>query len=125
MNEMNREQFLRKWEDTHAELSLGKKNNIKHPEDKNIWYRGKIPGKRLIEKQAMDKRADDLRHMLLDVVATRSSELLDADIIKMVSLAIRALPQQINANVNTFDTSNLEALYAKANAVDAEFKEEE
>ena len=79
------EAYSRKYENTHLEFSMlellskGKKSNLSFPDDKAILSNGEIRGKKEIERQAMVKRDKDLRHMLLDAVAVRKLEILDAD----------------------------------------------
>jgi len=105
MHRMNKEEFNRKYMDTHTELSAldrleqGRKGSVvKHsPGDKNIYSRGKIPGKNVIENKCFEKRAEDTKHYLLDALEVRSLDILDKEqmpIDKLVNSVIKTLPQK-------------------------------
>ena len=101
---MNQEEFKRIYTDTHMELQVADlmhgQSLIKvHPGDKNISARGKIPGKALIEKKAMDERAEGMAHCLMDAVGARVGDLMDIPMDKLVSLAIKANPQKLEQKI--------------------------
>ena len=101
---MNQEEFKRIYTDTHMELQVADlmhgQSLIKvHPGDKNITVRGKIPGKALIEKLAMDERAEGMAHCLMDAVGARIGDLMDIPMDKLVSLAIKANPQKLEQKI--------------------------
>ena len=79
------EMYNRQYADTHLEFSVlelltkGKKSELSFPDDSSILPSGEIRGKRKIEREAAEKRDKDLRHMLLDAVAVRKLEILDAE----------------------------------------------
>jgi hypothetical protein len=80
----------------------------KEPGDKNIVRGRKIPGKHLIEQVAMEKRAADYKHYLLDAVTVRKQEILnkeDVPMVQLLQIVSRNLPQQVeskNEHVFTF-----------------------
>ena len=102
---MNPEEFIRKYEDTHTELSvidkLASSGSLieKHPEDKNITVKGVIPGKHLIESRATEKRAEGLLHCLFDACSARIPDLMEMPIDKLVALTIKASPQKIDQKI--------------------------
>ena len=101
---MTPEEFKKTYTDTHTELQVADlmhgQSLIKvHPGDKNITVRGKIPGKALIEKKAMDERAEGMAHCLMDAVGARVSDLMDIPMDKLVSLAIKANPQKLEQKI--------------------------
>ena len=101
---MNQEEFKRIYTDTHMELQVADlmhgQSLIKNsPGDKNITVRGKIPGKALIEKKAMDERAEGMAHCLMDAVGARIGDLMDIPMDKLVSLAIKANPQKLEQKI--------------------------
>jgi len=101
---MNQEEFKRIYTDTHMELQVADlmhgQSLIKNsPGDKNITVRGKIPGKALIEKIAMDERAEGMAHCLMDAVGARVGDLMDIPMDKLVSLAIKANPQKLEQKI--------------------------
>jgi len=112
MEEISRAEFKRKYsKDNH--LGLYCKNNLadigqgslirSSPGDRNITVDKPIPGKNLIEKKAMDKRAEDFKHYLLDAVAVRKKEILDKKEVPMVQLlqiVSRNLPQEVKSDSN-------------------------
>ena len=103
---MTPEEFRRTYEDTHTELQALElmRNNgslIKtEPGARNITVNGKIPGKALIEKRAMEERAEGLAHCLMDAVGARVGDLMDIPMDKLVSLAIKANPQKIDQTID-------------------------
>jgi len=104
MQGMSKEQFHRKWADTHTELSAldrlegGRQSLIKDsPGDKNIYTKGKIPGKNVIEKKAFEERAENFKHYVMDAVCVRSKDILDKEqmpIDKLLNTVVKTLPQR-------------------------------
>lgn len=132
MDGMTKEQFKRKYEDTHTEikcmsdLEAGRANSSlikKSPGDKNIKTRGKIPGKKLIERRAIEQRSDDFKHYILDAVSVRKQEILDKKDVPMVQLlqiVSRNLPQKIESkNEHTFTFADM-VKRASAEIIDVE-----
>jgi len=103
MRQLSKEQFKRKWVDTHTELSAldlleqGRKGSllVKHNEDKSIKMRGKIPGKNIIEKKSIENQEKNLKEFILDASMVRSSEILDMDYAKLLSIAVKLVPTQV------------------------------
>lgn len=121
---MNKEEFTRRYKDTHTELQLLEASRettslVKvHPEDKGIASNYKIPGKALIESLAMEKRAEGLSHCLLDAISARVEDLMDIPMEKLVSLGIKTLPQKVDQKIDgNFTLINM---IQKAHTVDAE-----
>ena len=109
---MSREEFARKYFGTHTELSAltrleeGQKHRSligSHPEDKNIPYRGKIPGKNLIEKKCFKDREDNFKNYLLDAVAVRNKEILNKEEMPfkdLLNFATKVLSNKVEGEVN-------------------------
>ena len=130
---MNPEEFISTYKDTHMEFQLtdalnagsfDKGSLIKtSPGDKNITVRGKIPGKALIESREMDKRAEGLSHCLMDAVGARIDNLMEIPMDKLVSLAIKTLPQKTESKIEgNFTLVNMiqQSQKAKVETIDAE-----
>ena len=136
MEGMSKEQFRRKYFDTHrgihsvgdlANGGFGKSSLVKKsPGDKNIRRRGKIPGKNLIENKCMKDRAEVFKHYLMDATDVRSQEILDPDklpIDKLLSLVIKTLPQKVEGEVEhafTFADMAKKAAMERAETIDVE-----
>jgi hypothetical protein len=105
MQRLDKDQFRRKYLDTHKELAIIEQlsNNgslIKsHPEDKGITTT-KIAGKSLIEKQAKEERYGEFEEYLLDALSVRADEILQLKFDKLLDLITRNKPQQIQSEVN-------------------------
>ena len=100
---------------------------IKHePGDRNIVRGKKIPGKHLIEQVAMDKRAADYKHYLLDAVTVRKQEILnkkDVPMVQLLQIVSRNLPQQVeskNEHVFTFADMVKKATQERERVIDVE-----
>ena len=83
---MSKEEFARKYKDTHAELQFGnmlekaRKTSslkMKFPDDKNAGAVSKH--KKPLERAGFVKRADGFKHYLMDGISVRSEELLSPD----------------------------------------------
>ncbi len=120
MEYMNKEQFKRKYLDTHkgihcvSDLNNGTFNKgslIKNsPGDKNITQRGKIKGKNIIEHKAMEKRSEDKKHYIMDAVSVRGMEILDKEAMpfpKLLDSMIKILPQKVEAQVAHFTYADM------------------
>ncbi len=100
---MTPEEFINKWADTHTEMQLAdslRGSLIRSSEgDKGVTNHGKLPGKNVIEREAFEKKADDLRELVMDaVVGVRAADILDKEQMpydKLLGHAIRLLPQKI------------------------------
>ena len=80
MSPMDREQFKRKWYDTHTELKLGSAmfgaNAVKKsPGDRNAANVSKL--KKPIEKFYMDKQRENMVELLSDAFGIRAKEVLN------------------------------------------------
>lgn len=98
-------QFLKKWTDTHTELSLSgmdkNKSTIKtHPSDKNISCRGKIPGKNIIEKKCFEDRRNKILECLCDAFEVRAKDLVQEDALKIADRIVKFLPQKVEQDVS-------------------------
>ena len=120
MEGMTREQFNRKYIDTHkgihcvTDLNNGAFNKgslIKEsPSDHHITTHGPIEGKKMIEKKGMEERADDKKHYIMDAVSVRQEEILDKDIMpfpKLLDSMIKIMPQKVEAQVAHFTFADM------------------
>lgn len=119
MDKMSKEQFKKKWLDTHTELTMldkleaSRQSLVKNsPGDKNIKTRGKIAGKNLIEKKCKEDRDNQLKEMLLDAVSVNAEKLVEAknfdEAHKLTKLAISMIPQKIQSkNETTFTFADM------------------
>lgn len=100
MEGMTREQFKRKYLDTHTELSLQDRLSSTNLCPGNISKKQlKVfdKSKKEIEKKCAEDRAEDVSRMLYDAVSVRNIEVLskeDMPIDKLLALTIKAHPQQ-------------------------------
>jgi len=110
MSPMTREQFKRKYVDTHTEIKamslLEKKgNNVIEPSDKNAKRYGLL--KRPIEKKCAAIRAENLNDYIYDGVEVRSPEILDKNQLPfrdLLKIAVSIAPKNININANVTNT---------------------
>jgi hypothetical protein len=140
------EEFERRYVDTHTEIKglsalngmeKGRFNNsslIKNsPGDKNIYQRGKIPGKNLIEKDCMHERQEKVTGYLIDALDIRKREILnkeDYQIKDLINAIVRLMPQKVESDVNTTHTfadevKRLTIEKKKYTAIDADMSSEE
>jgi hypothetical protein len=101
MDGMSKEQFKKKWEDSHTELTAsellqaGRQGNLARVGKKEL---ARIDSaKRLAEQAGIEKRAENLSNFLLDATAIRSEEILNKEelpIDKLLNLTIKTIPQQ-------------------------------
>ena len=73
---------------------------IKHPEDKGITRNGPIPGKHEIEAEAKKKRDNVLDRFIHDTIELRAKDMLEVKYEKLLDLAIKARPKQVEGDVN-------------------------
>ena len=107
---MNKQEWIRKYTDTHTELSVIEKlsstNSIKkHPSDLNAKHVKKI--KAPYEAQGLVKQKQNITDMLEDAVHVRAEELLDPSSLpmdKLLTAVTKFKPptQEITASANTF-----------------------
>lgn len=109
---MNKQQFKRKWKDTHTEFLVADKLNgntgslvRSSAGDKNISFKKRIPGKREIEKVSIAKQNEKLREFVLDASYVRGTEILNPKKMPykdLLNAAIKLMPTQIeqSGNVN-------------------------
>jgi hypothetical protein len=106
MDGMSKEEFTRKWKDTHTNLKLGdyvsgRGSVIKRePSDRGITKGGDIPGKRMIEAKAIKTREDKLKDLVLDASLVRAEETLTMDYDKLLALAVKMMPQKVEQSGN-------------------------
>ena len=107
MEGMEKEQFMRKYEDTHKGLSVSeklskaRKTSTKFPSDLNA--KNVTRAKRGMERQAIEKRKDDYQHYILDAVAVRAKEILNKKDMPMKDLlktATSVLPKEVKVESN-------------------------
>ena len=142
MEGMSKEQFMRKYIDTHKGIhcfsdlknrSFKNSSLIKDsPGDKNIGERGKIPGKNIIESKCMEDRAEDKQHYIMDAVEVRGAEILDKEAMpfdKLLNSMIKIMPQKIEQKTVNFTFADMikQATMdeeAEKNTIDIQNKEE-
>lgn len=103
MKAMTKEQFRRKYVDTHTELHaldyLRNGSVIKSsPGDRNISAMKPIPGKREIEKLSMEKHKENLVGFVMDANSVRAKEILDPEKLPYKDLlyaAIKLMPTKV------------------------------
>jgi hypothetical protein len=111
---MNREQFKRKYIDSHTEIQamskLGKKkgwcaknNDIIEPSDKNAANVKHL--KKPIERKCAIVRAENVTHFVYDAIEVRAEDVLDKEQVPMkdlLKIAVSAAPKhvKIDANIN-------------------------
>ena len=128
---MSREQFKRKYVDTHTELkgntAMFGGNSVKmSPGDKNASRVKQL--KKPIERSCMEKQRSDLRGYLGDALSVRQKEILnknDYSIKDLINAIIKTLPQQIDqkseVSMNFADEIKRLTIEAKKyKAIDAE-----
>ncbi|MCP3686065.1 MAG: hypothetical protein GY861_25750 [bacterium] len=140
MDGMTKNQFKRKWTDTHTELSAldrlegGRRSLIvDSPGDKGIYSSGKIKGKNILEKQGFKDRDDKFKEMILDAVDVNAEKLASPknfnETVKLARLAADLMNHKKEANVEvnfTFADMVKQATIDKKkyNTVDVEAKGE-
>ena len=90
MQGMSKEQFKRKYIDTHTELQC-----IDHMSKRDMKNISKY--KKKVEKDSAEERIDKLSQMLTEAVGCRSDELIDSEALPMKDLllaTLRAHPQR-------------------------------
>jgi hypothetical protein len=110
MSPMTREQFKRKYVDTHTELTAmsslpHKRNNITDPSDKNANKCNLL--KKPYEAQGFVIRANKLNDYIYDGVEVRAEDILDKKQIPMkdlLKIAVSIAPKNININANVTNT---------------------
>jgi len=108
---MDREEFKRKYLDTHTEIQalskLGNPNNIKHPSDLNAANVKNL--KKPYEVRGFKIRAANLKHFMHDAIEVRADDILDKKQMPMkdlLKIAVSTMPKEvkIEATVNTFSS---------------------
>lgn len=133
---MDREQFKRKYEDTHVELAvngpLSSNGSLirNSPGDRNARAVKKY--KKGIELECMNKKKEALQNFMLDTVAVRAEDMLDRKQLPMKDLlkvAVSALPHKVEVEANVTNSfldlyNTIETESTKVEIEDADFEEE-
>ena len=119
----NEEQYDRKYEDTHTELMVSdlvqnqRNSNIVEPSSRNAKDVAKH--KKKFERDGFEKRAEDVKHCLVDAIEIRKKELLSPKTMPMKDLlntTVKTFPKEVkveanitNSFVELWDTIDVEA----------------